>query len=251
MAKQFKYGEDARRALERGVNILADTVKNHPGSKGDAMWYSKRNTVGPLITNDGVTIAKEIEVEDPFENLGALLVREVATKTNDVAGDGTTTAIILAQAMIREGLKNVAAGADPMQIKHGIERAIDIAVADLKNRSKPIEGVKSIAQVASIAASNEKIGQLISEAMEKVGNDGVITVEESKTMMTELKIVEGMQFDRGYISAYMITDNEKMEARLENPFILITEKKISMIQDLLPVLEKIIIQQRSTAVNYC
>ncbi len=243
MAKQFKYGEDARRALERGVNTLADIVKITVGPKGRNVVL-ERKYGGPMITNDGVTIAKEIDVEDSFENLGAQLVREVATKTNDIAGDGTTTAIILAQAMIREGLKNVAAGANPMVIRRGIEAAVDEAVNSLKELSKPIEGKQSIAQVAAISAGDENIGHLISDAMEKVGNDGVITVEESKTMKTELKVVEGMQFDRGYASAYMVTNTEKMEALLENPLILITDKKIAMIQDLLPILEKIVQQGR-------
>ncbi|MBS5517262.1 MAG: chaperonin GroEL [Clostridiales bacterium] len=239
MAKQFKYGEDARRALERGVNTLADTVKITVGPKGRNVVL-ERKYGAPLITNDGVTIAKEIEVEDPFENMGAQLVREVATKTNDVAGDGTTTATILAQAMVREGLKNVAAGANPMMVKYGIEKAVDICVDELKAISKPIQGKQSIAQVASISAANEKIGELISEAMEKVGNDGVITVEESKTMKTELNVVEGMQFDRGYASAYMVTDTDKMEAVVDNALLLITDKKITMIQDLLPILEKVV-----------
>ena len=239
MAKQFKYGEDARRALERGVNTLADTVKITVGPKGRNVVL-ERKYGAPLITNDGVTIAKEIEVEDPFENMGAQLVREVATKTNDVAGDGTTTATILAQAMVREGLKNVAAGANPMMVKYGIEKAVDICVDELKAISKPIQGKQSIAQVASISAANEKIGELISEAMEKVGNDGVITVEESKTMKTELNVVEGMQFDRGYASAYMVTDTDKMEAVVDNALLLIPDKKITMIQDLLPILEKVV-----------
>ena len=239
MAKQFKYGEDARRALERGVNTLADTVKITVGPKGRNVVL-ERKYGAPLITNDGVTIAKELEVEDPFENMGAQLVREVATKTNDVAGDGTTTATILAQAMVREGLKNVAAGANPMMVKYGIEKAVDICVDELKAISKPIQGKQSIAQVASISAADEKIGELISEAMEKVGNDGVITVEESKTMKTELNVVEGMQFDRGYASAYMVTDTDKMEAVVDNALLLITDKKITMIQDLLPILEKVV-----------
>ena len=239
MAKQFKYGEEARRALERGVNTLADTVKITVGTKGRNVVL-ERKYGAPLITNDGVTIAKEIEVEDPFENMGAQLVREVATKTNDVAGDGTTTATILAQAMVREGLKNVAAGANPMMVKYGIEKAVDLCVDELKSISKPIEGKQSIAQIASISAANEKIGELISEAMEKVGNDGVITVEESKTMKTELNVVEGMQFDRGYASAYMVTDTDKMEAVVDNALLLITDKKVTMIQDLLPILEKVV-----------
>ena len=243
MAKAIQYGEEARRSLERGVNALADTVKITLGPKGRNVVLDRKYG-SPLITNDGVTIAKEIELEDPFENMGAQLVKEVATKTNDVAGDGTTTATILGQAMIREGLKNVAAGANPMLIKRGIEAAVDVAVDDLKKLAKPIESKQSIANVASISAGDENVGALISDAMEKVGNDGVITVEESKTMKTELNIVEGMQFDRGYASAYMVTDTDKMEAVLENPYILITEKKITMIQDLLPVLEKVVQQGR-------
>lgn len=243
MAKQLKYGEDARRALERGVSALADTVKITLGPKGRNVVLDKKYGA-PLITNDGVTIAKEIEIEDPFENMGAQLVKEVATKTNDVAGDGTTTATLLAQAIIREGMKNVAAGASPMGIKAGIEQAVEQAVEGLKAISKPVVNKQAIAQVASISASDERVGQLVSEAMEKVGNDGVITVEESKTMKTELNIVEGMQFDRGYASAYMVTDAEKMEAVLDNPYILITEKKISNIQEILPLLEQVIQQGR-------
>lgn len=243
MAKQFKYGEDARRALERGVNVLADTVKITLGPKGRNVVLDRKYGA-PLITNDGVTIAKEVELEDPFENMGAQLVREVATKTNDVAGDGTTTATILAQAMVREGLKNVAAGANPMMLRRGIEKAVEVGVEELQKISKPIEGKQSIAQVAALSAANENVGVLISDAMEKVGNDGVITIEESKTMKTELSVVEGMQFDRGYASAYMVTDTDKMVAVLDNPLILVTGKKISMIQDLLPVLEKVIQQGR-------
>ncbi len=243
MAKQFKYGEDARRALERGVNVLADTVKITLGPKGRNVVLDRKYGA-PLITNDGVTIAKEVELEDPFENMGAQLVREVATKTNDVAGDGTTTATILAQAMVREGLKNVAAGANPMMLRRGIEKAVEVGVEELQKISKPIEGKQSIAQVAALSAANENVGALISDAMEKVGNDGVITIEESKTMKTELSVVEGMQFDRGYASAYMVTDTDKMVAVLDNPLILVTGKKISMIQDLLPVLEKVIQQGR-------
>ena len=243
MAKQFKYGEDARRALERGVNVLADTVKITLGPKGRNVVLDRKYGA-PLITNDGVTIAKEVELEDPFENMGAQLVREVATKTNDVAGDGTTTATILAQAMVREGLKNVAAGANPMMLRRGIEKAVEVGVEELQKISKPIEGKQSIAQVAALSAANENVGTLISDAMEKVGNDGVITIEESKTMKTELSVVEGMQFDRGYASAYMVTDTDKMVAVLDNPLILVTGKKISMIQDLLPVLEKVIQQGR-------
>ncbi|MGI6113448.1 MAG: chaperonin GroEL [Mahellales bacterium] len=241
MAKQIKYGEDARRALERGVNALADTVKITLGPKGRNVVLDKKFG-SPLITNDGVTIAKEIELEDPFENMGAQLVKEVATKTNDVAGDGTTTATLLAQAIIREGLKNVAAGANPMMLKKGIEKATEAAVQQLKAISKPIESKEAIAQVASISAADETIGKLISDAMEKVGKDGVITVEESKSMATELDVVEGMQFDRGYISPYMVTDTEKMEALLDEPYILITDKKISNIQEVLPILEQIVQQ---------
>ncbi len=243
MAKQIKYGEDARRALEKGVNALANTVKITLGPKGRNVVLDKKFG-SPLITNDGVTIAKEIELEDPFENMGAQLVKEVATKTNDVAGDGTTTATLLAQAIIREGLKNVAAGANPMMIKKGIQAAVLASVEALKEMSKPIADKTSIAQVASISAGDETIGQLISDAMEKVGNDGVITVEESKTMETHLEIVEGMQFDRGYASAYMVTDTEKMQAELDNPLILITDKKITSIQEILPVLEQVVQQGR-------
>ena len=241
MAKQLKFGEEARRALEKGVNQLADTVKVTLGPKGRNVVLDKKFGA-PLITNDGVTIAKEIELEDPFENMGAQLVKEVATKTNDVAGDGTTTATLLAQAVIREGLKNVAAGANPMGVKRGILNACETAVESLKALSKPIADSKAISQVASISAGDEKIGSLISSDMEKVGNDGVITVEESKTMQTDLDVVEGMQFDRGYASAYMVTDTEKMEAVLDDALILITDKKISNIQDLLPILEQIVQQ---------
>ncbi|MEA4963458.1 chaperonin GroEL [Lutispora sp.] len=241
MAKQIKFSEDARRSLERGVNQLADTVKITLGPKGRNVVLDKKFG-SPLITNDGVTIAKEIELEDAFENMGAQLVKEVATKTNDVAGDGTTTATILAQAIIREGLKNVAAGANPMVLKRGIAKAVEAAVEQLKNVSKPIESKSAIAQVASISAGEEAIGDIISEAMEKVGKDGVITVEESNTFGTTLDVVEGMQFDRGYVSMYMITDTEKMEAVLDDPYILITDKKLSNIQDLLPVLEQIVQQ---------
>jgi len=243
MAKQLKYGEDARRALERGVNALADTVKITLGPKGRNVVLDKKYGA-PQIVNDGVTIAKEIELEDPFENMGAQLVKEVATKTNDVAGDGTTTATLLAQAIIREGLKNVAAGANPMILKKGIARAVDAAVGALKKLSKPIENKEAIAQVASISADDETIGKLISDAMEKVGKDGVITVEESKSLATELEVVEGMQFDRGYCSAYMVTDTEKMIAELDDPYILITDKKINNVQDILPLLEKIVQQGR-------
>jgi chaperonin GroEL len=241
MAKQVKFGEEARRALESGVNQLANTVKITLGPKGRNVVLDKKFG-SPLITNDGVTIAREIELQDPFENMGAQLVKEVATKTNDVAGDGTTTATLLAQAIIREGLKNVAAGANPMIIKKGINKAVEVAVGELKKISKPIESKSAIAQVASISAADEEIGNLIAEAMEKVGKDGVITVEESNTFGTTLDIVEGMQFDRGYISMYMITDTEKMEAVLDDPYILITDKKISNIQELLPLLEQIVQQ---------
>ena len=238
MAKQIKHGEDARRSLENGLNTLANTVKITLGPKGCNVVLEKKYGA-PLITNDGVTIAKEIELEDPFENMGAQLVREVAAKTNDVAGDGTTTATLLAQAIVREGMKNVAAGANPMVLRRGIEAAVEEAVEGLKAMSKKVSGKQEIAQVAAISAGDEKVGTLISDAMEKVGNDGVITIEEGKSMKTELNVVEGMQFDRGYASAYMVTDPDKMEAVLENPYILITEKKISNIQEILPVLEPI------------
>ncbi len=238
MAKQLKYGEDARKALEKGLNQLADTVKITLGPKGRNVVLEKKFGA-PLITNDGVTIAKEIELEDPFENMGAQLVKEVATKTNDVAGDGTTTATLLAQAMVREGLRNVAAGANPMVLRRGIEAAVNEAVEGLKELSVPVGSKHAIEQVAAISASDETVGKMIADAMEKVGKDGVITIEESKTMKTELNIVEGMQFDRGYCSAYMATDTDKMEAALDNPYILITEKKISNIQEILPVLEQI------------
>ncbi|RJE87678.1 chaperonin GroEL [Paenibacillus sp. 1011MAR3C5] len=239
MAKEIKFSEDARRSMLRGVDALANAVKVTLGPKGRNVVLEKKFG-SPLITNDGVSIAKEIELEDAFENMGAQLVKEVATKTNDVAGDGTTTATVLAQAMIREGLKNVTAGANPMVIRKGIEKAVKAAVEELKAISKPIEGKQSIAQVASISSADEEVGQLIAEAMEKVGNDGVITVEESKGFNTELEVVEGMQFDRGYVSPYMITDTDKMEAILDNPYILITDKKISNIQEILPVLEKVV-----------
>ena len=238
MAKQIKHGEDARRSLETGLNTLANTVKITLGPKGCNVVLEKKYGA-PLITNDGVTIAKEIELEDPFENMGAQLVREVAAKTNDVAGDGTTTATLLAQAIVREGMKNVAAGANPMVLRRGIEAAVEEAVEGLKAMSKKVSVKQEIAQVAAISAGDEKVGTLISDAMEKVGNDGVITIEEGKSMKTELNVVEGMQFDRGYASAYMVTDPDKMEAVLENPYILITEKKISNIQEILPVLEPI------------
>jgi chaperonin GroEL len=239
MAKQLKYGEEARRALQKGVDALADTVKITLGPKGRNVVLDKKFGA-PLITNDGVTIAKEIELEDAFENMGAQLVKEVATKTNDVAGDGTTTATLLAQAIVREGLRNLAAGANPMVLKRGVEAAVTAAVEGLRSLSQPINGKQAIAQVASISAGDEEIGKLISDAMETVGKDGVITVEESKTMKTELTTVEGMQFDRGYASAYMVTDSDKMEAVLDNPYILITDKKISNIQEILPVLEKVV-----------
>ena len=238
MAKQIKYGEDARRALESGINALADTVKITLGPKGCNVVLDKKYGA-PLITNDGVTIAKDIELEDPFENMGAQLVKEVATKTNDIAGDGTTTATLLAQKLIKEGLKNVAAGANPMVLKKGIQGATDFVVEKLSEISKPIESRQAIAQVAAISSGDEKIGQLVADAMEKVGKDGVITVEESKTMKTELDVVEGMQFDRGYASAYMVTDNDKMEAVLDDPLILITDKKISNIQEIISILEPV------------
>lgn len=243
MAKDIKFGEDARRSMERGVNKLADTVKVTLGPKGRNVTLDKKFGA-PLITNDGVTIAREIELEDPFENMGAQLVKEVSTKTNDVAGDGTTTATLLAQAIIREGLKNVAAGANPMIIKKGISKAVDIVVEEIQKLSKPIEDKSAIAQVASISAADDEIGSLIAEAMEKVGKDGVITVEESKSTGTTLEVVEGMQFDRGYLSAYMVSDTEKMVAELDNPYILITDKKINNIQDVLPILEEIVQQGR-------
>ncbi|WP_419954704.1 chaperonin GroEL [Neobacillus niacini] len=241
MAKEIKFSEEARRSMLRGVDALADAVKVTLGPKGRNVVLEKKFG-SPLITNDGVTIAKEIELEDAFENMGAKLVAEVASKTNDVAGDGTTTATVLAQAMIREGLKNVTAGANPMGIRKGIEKAVTVAVEGLKAISKPIEGKESIAQVAAISSDDREVGQLIAEAMERVGNDGVITIEESKGFTTELDVVEGMQFDRGYTSAYMVTNTDKMEAVLENPYILITDKKISSIQEILPVLEQVVQQ---------
>jgi chaperonin GroEL len=236
--KQIVFAEDARHALERGVNVLADAVKVTLGPKGRNVVLDKKYG-SPTITNDGVTIAKEIELKDPLENMGAQLAKEVATKTNDVAGDGTTTATLLAQAMVREGLKNVAAGANPMILKKGIEKAVAVVVEEIKKVSKPVDKKESIAQVASISAADEEIGKLIAEAMEKVGKDGVITVEESKTMGTNLEVVEGMQFDRGYVSPYMVTDSERMEALLDEPYILITDKKITLIKDLIPILEKV------------
>lgn len=241
MAKQLLFMEDARKSLEKGVNTLADTVKVTLGPKGRNVVLDKKYG-SPLITNDGVTIAREIELEDPFENMGAQLVKEVATKTQDVAGDGTTTATLLAQAIIREGIRNVAAGANPMILRKGIEKAVRSVVDEIKKVSKPVKGKDDIARVAAISADDEEVGQLIAEAMEKVGKDGVITVEESKGFGTDLKIVEGMQFDRGYISPYMVTDTEKMETVMEEPYILITDRKISSVQDILPVLEKILQQ---------
>ncbi|MCF0149577.1 MAG: chaperonin GroEL [Clostridium sp.] len=241
MAKMIKFSEDARRAMQVGVDTLADTVKVTLGPKGRNVVLDKKFGA-PLITNDGVSIAREIELEDPYENMGAQLVKEVATKTNDVAGDGTTTATLLAQAIIREGLKNVTAGANPILIRNGIRMAVDKAVDEIKKISKPVNGKEDIARVAAISAADEEVGKLISDAMEKVGNEGVITVEESKSMGTELDVVEGMQFDRGYVSAYMVTDTEKMEAVLDNPLILIADKKISNIQELLPILEQIVQQ---------
>lgn len=247
MAKIIKFDEDARRSMERGVNALADTVKVTLGPKGRNVVLSK-SFGSPQITNDGVTIAREIELSDPYENMGAQLVKEVATKTNDVAGDGTTTATLLAQAIIREGLKNVAAGANPMILRKGIQKAVEAAVNELKDMTKKVETSEEIAQIASISAGDEEIGKLISQAMDEVGKDGVITVEESKTMGTELTVVEGMQFDRGYLSAYMVTNTEKMEAVLENPFILITDKKITNIQEVLPILEQIVQTGRSLVI---
>lgn len=238
MAKQIKYGDEARKLLETGVNVVADTVKITLGPKGRNVVLDKKYGA-PLITNDGVTIAKEIELEDPFENMGAQLVKEVSTKTNDVAGDGTTTAVVLAQAIVREGLKNLAAGANPMILKKGISKAVETAVAKIQSVSKPVENKLGISQVASISAGDEKIGELIANAMEIVGKDGVITVEEGKTMNTELTTVEGMQFDRGYASAYMVTNTDKMEAVLDNPYILITDKKVSSLQEILPIIEPI------------
>ena len=243
MAKEIKYSEDARKALEIGVNKLADTVKVTLGPKGRNVILDKKFGT-PLITNDGVTIAKEIELEDAFENMGAQIVKEVATKTNDVAGDGTTTATVLAQAIIREGLRNVAAGSNPVLLRKGINKAVEAAVRALKDDSRTIESKDSISQVAAISAGDEEVGKLIADAMEKVGKDGVITIEESKSMNTTLEVVEGMQFDRGYLSSYMATDMEKMEANLQEPLILITDKKINNIQEILPVLEQIVQQGR-------
>ncbi|MEB1808954.1 chaperonin GroEL [Alkalihalobacterium sp. APHAB7] len=243
MAKDIKFSEDARRSMLRGVDALANAVKVTLGPKGRNVVLEKKFG-SPLITNDGVTIAKEIELEDPFENMGAKLVAEVASKTNDIAGDGTTTATVLAQAMIREGLKNVTSGANPMVIRKGIEKATRVAIEELQNISKPIEGKESIAQVAAISSADDEVGKIIAEAMERVGNDGVITIEESKGFTTELEVVEGMQFDRGYASPYMVTDSDKMEAVLDNPYVLITDKKIASIQEVLPVLEQVVQQGR-------
>lgn len=239
MAKEIKFAIDAREGLINGVNKLSDTVKVTLGPKGRNVVLDKKFG-SPLITNDGVTIAREIELEDRFENMGAQLVREVATKTNDIAGDGTTTATLLAQAIVREGVKNLAAGANPMIMQKGIKKAVDVAVEEIKNIAIPVETSEAIAQVGSISASDEHVGQMIAEAMEKVGKDGVITVEESNSMGTTLEVVEGMQFDRGYLSPYMMTDTEKMEAHLEDPYVLVTDKKISNIQDILPVLEQVV-----------
>ena len=239
MAKEIKYGAEAREALQRGVDALADTVRVTLGPKGRNVVLDK-SFGAPLITNDGVTIAKEIELPDGFENMGAQLIKEVASKTNDVAGDGTTTATVLAQAMVQEGLRNLAAGANPMILRKGMKKATDVAVESIKGMSKKVSGKKQIANVAAISASDDQVGELVADAMEKVSKDGVITVEESKTMHTELDLVEGMQFDRGYVSAYMATDMEKMEANLDDPYILITDKKISNIQEILPLLEQIV-----------
>ena len=243
MAKEIKFSEDTRKALAAGVNKLADTVKVTMGPKGRNVILDKKFGT-PLITNDGVTIAKEIELEDRFENMGAQLVKEVAVKTNDIAGDGTTTATVLAQAIIREGLKNVTAGSNPVLLRKGIQKAVDVAVEQLKAHSKDISTKEEISQVASVSSGDEEVGKLLAEAMEIVGKDGVITVEESKTMHNELDAVEGMQFDRGFVSAYMVTDVDKMEAVLDNPYILITDKKISNIQEILPILEQIVQQGR-------
>ena len=249
MAKDIKFGEDARKSLLNGVNKLADTVKVTLGPKGRNVVLDKKFGA-PLITNDGVTIAKEIELDDPFENMGVQIAKEASIKTNDVAGDGTTTAMVLAQSMIREGVKNVAAGGDPMAIKRGMDKAVDAAVAELKEISVPVSGKEDIARVASISAGNPEVGELISEAMEKVSKDGVITIEESKTSQTELNVVEGMQFDKGYVSPYMVTDTEKMEAIVDNPYILITDKKIGNIQEILPLLESLM-QQSGKLVIIC
>lgn len=243
MAKEIKFNADARHKMEEGINILANTVKVTLGPKGRNVVLDK-SFGSPLITNDGVTIAKEIELEDKFENMGAQLLKEVATKTNDIAGDGTTTATLLAQAIIREGLKNIAAGANPMILQSGIRKAVDKTVESIKSYSRKVESSDAIAQVASISAGDKEIGKLIADAMDRVGNDGVITVEESKSMGTTLEVVEGMQFDRGYVSSYMVTDTDKMVAELDNPYILITDKKITNIQEILPVLEEIVKQSK-------
>ena len=244
MAKQIIYGEEARKALQAGVDKLANTVKITLGPKGRNVVLDKKYGA-PLITNDGVTIAKEIELEDAFENMGAQLVKEVSTKTNDVAGDGTTTATLLAQALIREGMKNVTAGANPMVVKKGMAKAVEAAVAQVRENSKPVSSTADIERIATISAADEEVGKFIADAMEKVTSDGVITVEESKIAVTEAEVVEGMQFDRGYISPYMVTDTEKMEAVIDDALILITDKKISSIQDLLPLLEQICTQAAS------
>ncbi len=247
MAKDIQFGEEARKSLERGVNKLADTVKVTLGPKGRNVVLDKKFGT-PLITNDGVTIAKEIELEDPFENMGAQLVKEVSTKTNDVAGDGTTTATLLAQAIVREGLKNIAAGANPMVLKKGMEKAVEKVVAEILANSKKVEGKEDISRVAAVSSADERIGELIADAMEKVTNDGVITIEESKTAETYVDVVEGMQFDRGYISPYMVTDTDKMEAVIDDAYVLITDKKISNIQEILPVLEQIVQQGRKLVI---
>ena len=239
MAKQIIYGEEARKALQAGIDKLANTVKITLGPKGRNVVLDKKYGA-PLITNDGVTIAKDVELEDPFENMGAQLIKEVATKTNDVAGDGTTTATLLAQALVREGMKNVVAGANPMVIKKGIQKAVDAAIEAVKSHSQPVKGTEDIARIATISSADEDIGRIIADAMEKVTSDGVITVEESKIAQTEAEVVEGMQFDRGYISPYMVTDTDKMEAVIDDPYILITDKKISSIQEILPLLEQIV-----------
>ena len=244
MAKDIKFGEDARRSMERGINKLADTVKVTLGPKGRNVVLDKKFG-SPLITNDGVTIAREIELEDSFENMGAQLVKEVSTKTNDVAGDGTTTATLLAQAIIREGLKNVAAGANPMILRKGISQAVETVVEEIRKSSKSVDSKEAITQVAAISAADEEVGKLIAEAMEKVGKDGVITIEESRSTGTTLEVVEGMQFDRGYLSPYMVSDTEKMVSELSNPYILVTDRKITNIQDLLPILEQIVEQGKS------
>ncbi|MCD7954605.1 MAG: chaperonin GroEL [Lachnospiraceae bacterium] len=239
MAKELKYSVDARAALEAGVNKLADTVRVTLGPKGRNVVLDK-SYGSPLITNDGVTIAKEIELEDPFENMGAQLIKEVASKTNDVAGDGTTTATVLAQAMVQEGLKNIAAGANPIELRKGMKKATDAAVESIKGMSKKVSGKEQITRVAAVSSGDDTVGEMVADAIEKVSEDGVITIEESKTMKTEIELVEGMQFDKGYVSSYMVTDNQKMEAVLEEPLILITDKKISTIQDILPLLEQIV-----------